>query len=80
MSDLEWIAEGLELARACGGVDLDVYVRPGFTGGLAVRKASSNIEGSGFSVPDETDEDFYDDRARRDARNTTRVSSLRHLT
>lgn len=47
MSDVGWRADGIERARALGGVELEVYRRPGFTGGLAVRRSSSDLSVSG---------------------------------
>lgn len=40
MSDLAWRAEGIERAIDAGGVVLEVYRRPGFTGGPGVRRAT----------------------------------------
>lgn len=37
MTGVGWRAEGIERARAAGGVDLDVYLRPGFSRVTAVR-------------------------------------------
>lgn len=43
MSDLGWRADGIARARAAGGVELEVYRRPGFTGGEAVRRSSNDL-------------------------------------
>jgi hypothetical protein len=59
VSDLGWRAEGIERARAAGGVDLEVYRRPGFTGGLAVRRSSDGAGGSGFPI--DLDPEPFDD-------------------
>lgn len=40
MSDLGWRAEGIARARAVGGVELETYRLPGFSGGIGVRRAS----------------------------------------
>jgi hypothetical protein len=37
---LSWLAEGVALAEAAGGVTLELYRAPGFTGGLAVRRVT----------------------------------------
>lgn len=50
MSDLGWRADGIERARAAGGIDLDVYRRPGFTGGIAVRRGIQPAGGSGLPI------------------------------
>lgn len=62
-----WRAEGIERARAAGGVDLELYWRPGFTGGVAVRR-SSVAGGCGFHADDdrwEDDDVETEPRARR---------------
>lgn len=41
MSDLAWKADGIEKARACGGLDLDVKRRAGFTGVVELRVVNS---------------------------------------
>lgn len=57
MSDLAWRADGIERARAAGGVDLELYRRPGFTGGIAVRRSSDGAGGAG--VPIDLDPEPY---------------------
>jgi hypothetical protein len=37
VASLRWIADGIEDAKRAGGVELERYWRPGFTGGPAVR-------------------------------------------
>lgn len=59
MTDLGWRAEGIERALAVGGVELEVYRRPGFTGGLGVRRSHVGGGGSGFAI--DLDPDPYDD-------------------
>lgn len=59
MTDLGWRADGIERARAAGGVDLEVYRRPGFTGGVAVRRSSDGVGGCG--VPIERDPEPWPD-------------------
>jgi hypothetical protein len=58
MSDVGWRADGIARARAAGGVDLELYRRPGFTGGQAVRvcageSAIAGYEYDGYSDPPE---------------------------
>jgi hypothetical protein len=49
--DLGWRADGIERAEANGGVTLERYRRPGFTGGPAVRALGPNLSGgAGLSV------------------------------
>lgn len=55
MNDLGWRADGIERAVASGGVVLEVYRRPGFTGGKAVRQADTNSGGGGMPVEVDTD-------------------------
>jgi hypothetical protein len=50
MSDLGWRADGIDRAKAAGGVELEVYTRPGFTGGKAVRRSEVGAGGSGFEI------------------------------
>jgi hypothetical protein len=52
MSDLGWRADGIERARAAGGVELEVYRRPGFTGGRAVRHVAVDMTVSGSTSLD----------------------------
>jgi hypothetical protein len=52
MSDLGWRADGIERARAAGGVELEVYRRPGFTGGRAVRRDAVDMTVSGSTSLD----------------------------
>lgn len=61
MTDLGWRADGIDRARAAGGVDLELYRRPGFTGGLAVRRSSDGSGGAG--VPIERDPEPWDDES-----------------
>lgn len=55
MSDLGWRADGMARARAAGGIDLDLYRRPGFTGGMAVRRAGE-AGGQGFETWESDDD------------------------
>lgn len=55
MSDLGWRADGIERALAAGGVELERYRRPGFTGGTAVRRSSVGYGGSGFEIQGDPD-------------------------
>lgn len=52
MTDLGWRADGIARAEAAGGLTLEQYRRPGFTGGCAVRVLSPYglAGGSGFEV------------------------------
>lgn len=59
MSDLGWRAEGIERALAAGGVELEVYRRPGFVAGTGVRRPNVGDGGSGFSI--ESDPEPYDE-------------------
>lgn len=47
MNDLGWRADGIERAMAAGGVEFEVYQRPGYTGGRAVRRSNTHGAGSG---------------------------------
>lgn len=53
--DLGWTADGIERAEAAGGITLEVYQRPGFTGGRAVRVRPGAADASGqeFDVDDD---------------------------
>lgn len=61
MSDLGWRADGIERAIAAGAVELEVYRRPGFTGGKAVRRTPTPGTYAGFEIHGDpepyTDED-----------------------
>lgn len=49
MSDFDWAADGIERAEVCGGILLETYRRPGFTGGIAVRRPDG--DGGGCGIP-----------------------------
>lgn len=50
VSDLGWRAEGIERARTVGGVELELYRRPGFVAGVAVRRSQGDGGGSGVPL------------------------------
>lgn len=52
MSDLGWRADGIARAKAAGGIELELYQRPGFARTLAVRRTDAAGAGSGFSHED----------------------------
>lgn len=60
MSGLGWRADGIARAKAAGGVELEVYRRPGFTGTVGVRRVSEGAVAQGFwdrdPEPDETED------------------------
>ena len=56
MSDLGWRADGIARAKAVGGIELEVYRRPGFLAGLGVRRSEGQGGGSGLLL-DGTEED-----------------------
>lgn len=70
MSDLGWRADGIDRALAAGGVPLEKYRRPGFTGQVGVRRSDTYGGGSGFEVW--SDPEWYDEdeqhKTRRDQR------------
>lgn len=48
---LKNISEAIEDALGAGGVELEIYRRPGFTGGLGVRKTETfGTSGSGIEL------------------------------
>lgn len=62
MSDLGWRAEGIAAAKAAGGIELEKYRRPGFTGSVGVRRSEASASAQGFEVwadpdPQEDDEE-----------------------
>lgn len=62
MSDLGWRAERIARAKAAGGVELETYRRPGFTGAVAGRRSEASASAEGFEVwtdpdPEEDDEE-----------------------
>jgi hypothetical protein len=63
--DFGWRAEGIARARAIGGVDLEVYRRPGFTGDLAVRVLTRDLSTSHGIWLDSEPPDEDGDDARR---------------
>lgn len=67
MSDLGWRADGIERARAAGGIELELYRRPGFAGGFAVRRSSEGGTASGLTFDTNADPtpDEYDRMQRR---------------
>jgi hypothetical protein len=48
--DLGWRADGIARARDAGGVELELYRRPGFAGGTGVRRSNVGGSASGFSA------------------------------
>lgn len=62
VSDLGWRADGIRRALEAGGVELEVYRRPGFTGGKAVRRSTEGGTGAGLFIeePGEDDPDLED--------------------
>jgi hypothetical protein len=64
---LGWIADGIERAEAAGGVTLEVYNRPGFTGGQRAVRPYTSGGGSGFEISDPEMWE-YEDEARAKAR------------
>lgn len=64
MSDLGWRADGIARAKAAGGIELELYRRPGFTGGKSVRRVDAGSgAGGGFSHTDDPwDDDDETDR------------------
>lgn len=69
MTDLACRADGIERAVAAGGVELEKYRRPGFTGEVAVRRSETGGAGSGIPVDwagnIDPDPDEYAKRAKR---------------
>ncbi len=54
MSRLGWTADGIQRARAAGGIELELYRRPGFFGGMAVRRSEIGAGGSGIAIDPES--------------------------
>lgn len=69
MSDLGWRADGIDRARAAGGIELEVYQRPGFVRSRAVRRSTEGGAGAGIPVdpnwPEDVDPDPEEDRRAR---------------
>jgi hypothetical protein len=64
MSDLGWRADGISRAEAAGGWTLERYLRPGFTGGPAVRRLREDVAGgAGVPLADPYPDDFDEDDA-----------------
>ena len=66
MSDLGWRADGISRALAAGGVPLEVYRRPGFTGTTGVRRSDTYGGGCGFDIDYDPDPEHFDNGKRRD--------------
>jgi hypothetical protein len=67
MADLGWRADGIDRAISCGGVESELYRRPGFTGGMAVRRSRIEEGGAGYGIdvdPDPPDLQPEDRRRR----------------
>lgn len=69
--DLGWRADGIARALAAGGVELELYRRPGFTGGTGVRRSGISGSGQGFTVDLPEEDDPYCDSHPRDRRRST---------
>lgn len=51
MASLRWVADGIEAAQRAGGVELERYWRPGFTGGPDVRRLpETSLRGSALEI------------------------------
>jgi hypothetical protein len=68
VSDIGWRADGIERARAAGGIELEVYRRPGFTGGKAVRRSQEGGAGGGPTFDDPERWEFEPDPRPEDRR------------
>lgn len=68
VNDLGWRADGIRRALDAGGVELETYRRPGFTGGRAVRRSNEHGAGGGNGGLERRDEPLPDIEilARRD--------------
>lgn len=56
-----WRADGISRALAAGGVPLETYRKPGFTGTKGVRRSDTYGGGFGFDIDlDPELDDFYD--------------------
>lgn len=44
MSDLGWRADGIARAKAAGGIELETYRRPGFAGGIGVKRSKVEVD------------------------------------
>lgn len=68
MNQLGWAADGIARALACGAVELEKYRKPGFVGGVGVRRSQQGGPGGGFDASwdyDPYDDDDWEDAARR---------------
>lgn len=65
MSDLGWRADGIERARAAGGIELETYRRPGFVAGIGVRRSEAYAGGGGSWEPEREDPEPFDMRVKR---------------
>lgn len=60
---LAWTAEGIEAAERCGGITLETYRKPGFTGGGIGVRPAKNAYAEGFAV--ESDPEPWDEEEDR---------------
>lgn len=65
MSDLGWRADGIAKALAVGGVELEKYRRPGFAGGIGVRRVSDGGHCEGFESAHQPEADPTPEEFRR---------------
>lgn len=62
---LKWVADGIASAEAAGGITLKTYRRPGFAGGVGVRRVSDGaVQAVGWEV--ELDPEPYDEDTDRE--------------
>ena len=66
MSDLGWRADGISRALAAGGVPLETYRKPGFTGTTGVRRSDTYGGGYGFDIDHDPDPEHFASGKRRD--------------
>lgn len=50
MASLRWIADGIQAAQDAGGITLERYHQPGFTGGPAIRPATTGAYAIGWDI------------------------------
>lgn len=66
MSSLGWVADGIERAEAAGGVTLEVYRKPGFTGGQKSVRPYTSGGGCGYPIEVDPEEwEYEEERGRK---------------
>lgn len=64
MSDIGWRADGIARAKAAGGIELEVYRKPGFLAGIGVRRSEASAHAQGWETAADPDPEEWEDQRK----------------